>query len=346
MHSRFTRSLAAAALLALLPGCIERKEKIRISDSGAVTYRLELSGDPGDFDAGDALPTERGGWRVEERTEVNDDGEKKRFLVAERRIERDAEQPGDYAEDDEMAEIALRFPTTLTVERREDGVYYQFARSYAPRAAARYDYFRKVLENSSNAAMKKNLEEMSEAELTDVLTRLRGVEALQRAEYVRAGAEALAERWPLEYELRLRQSLIRCFEQMDAAPLVALLRDQASENRDKAIEREAQRIVELAREALEDELQALDVPRREREQFFAAYDLEEQRRQVTEDISDERFVVEIEMPGEIVAHNGLSAKDATVTWEFGGQALLDREERLLVISRVAAGERPVTESER
>lgn len=317
-------------------GCIERKEKIRVGENGAVSYRLEYSGDPGDFESGDALPSERGGWRVEDHLESNEKGEKKQFRVAEMRVERGGEQPGDYAIDDEAAEVSLRFPTSLTIERRQDGVYYHFARRYEPRPYAHYDYYRKLLDkkDADGDSEHKNLEDMSESELTETLTRLRGIEALQRAEYVRAGAEALGDRWPVDTELHLRQALIHCFEQMDPAPLVALLRDPASDSRDMAIERESQRIISESREALEDEMQKLNIPRRERDEFFAAYDVEEHRRQVTEDISDERFQIEVEMPGEIIAHNGASVKGSTVTWEFGGEALLDRDERILVTSRV------------
>jgi len=45
--------------------------------------------------------------------------------------------------------------------------------------------------------------------------------------------------------------------------------------------------------------------------------------------------VRVEVPGEIVAHNGHSREGQAVQWIFDGKALMDRDQPVMVTSRVA-----------
>ena len=68
--------------------------------------------------------------------------------------------------------------------------------------------------------------------------------------------------------------------------------------------------------------------------FFDGYALEKKRREVTEDLQDEKFEIRIQMPGQIVAHDGDEVEGSTVTWKFDGKAMNDRPQTVRVTSRV------------
>ncbi|MBU0616972.1 MAG: hypothetical protein KKI02_04590, partial [Planctomycetes bacterium] len=172
-------ALLLAAVL-LLPGCLERKETIRIDRDGSVQIRVELEGDPGDFAAGDALPDKHTGWKAQDEFETDDDGKEKQRRIATRRFAAGQPLPESYADpDDPQYGIALMFPTTLEIERRADGTYYHFKRVYEARAQARYTVHRELFKQ-----IFKELDELAgkdPAELTDE-QRTRLVEILRLLE--------------------------------------------------------------------------------------------------------------------------------------------------------------------
>ena len=90
----------------------------------------------------------------------------------------------------------------------------------------------------------------------------------------------------------------------------------------------------------------LRVPPHQIELFFEAHDEEQARRAVTEDLNDETWEIRVELPGEIVAHNGTDRDQQGVIWGFPGKALYDRDHVLMVTSRVSRGAgRPTRERE-
>jgi hypothetical protein len=83
---------------------------------------------------------------------------------------------------------------------------------------------------------------------------------------------------------------------------------------------------ELARAAGWDEAQT--------RAFEAAYEREEKRYNITSDLGSHSFKIRVEMPGEIVAHNGDSEEAGAVEWKFSGEAFRDRPYELMVTARV------------
>ncbi len=347
--SRIAAVPIVLALIALaLPGCLERKETIRVHRTGAVDLEIEISGDPADFASGDALPEEAGGWTVQkDETQTDEQGRQTRNRTARMSVRGGQPLPDTFARPDgPEAATALRFPTEVRIEKRPDGTYYHFRRVYQPREGARYDYYTRLFQESGAF---KQIQGKDPADLTDeereqLLRQLRVLEALKHCEFIRAGVAAREEPWPQHYELLLRRALLEHFEKADLTPVLELLRQPQSEERDAQVNRYGEELIEASRDTLRAQLEELRVPRREIEAFFEAYDEEQARRAVTEDLGDERFVVRLELPGELVAHNGDSVNDGVVEWEFGGQALLDREHVLMATSRVAAtrGEKEVS----
>lgn len=330
--------MASVALAAtLVAGCLERKETIRVTRDGAAEIRLEYTGAAADFEGGDALPQDGvAGWNVELKHVAKDDSEE---IELRGRLEIAAGKPlpDSFAESgDEAHKTSLRFPTTIKVEKRRDGTYYHFRRTYEARQHARFEIYRTAAggDEKLKELGGKEPSEMTDEQRREVIAVLRAVEAGKRAEFVSAAAATMREKWPQHYGLLLRQAVLDVFNNADMDPLVALLASEADAERDAAINRAGDELVSGAREVLEALLKEWQVPRGETSAFFAAYDEQEQRRVVTEDLADERWKIELVLPGELVAHNGVAQEDGSVLWEFDASALNDREQELMATSRV------------
>jgi hypothetical protein len=333
--------LLLAAGLLLIPGCLERKETIRVDQDGSVRIRVEVDGEPGDFASGDSLPDKYTGWKTQDELRTKDDGKEEQHRIATRRFSAGQPLPDSYADPDgPRYGIALMFPTTLEIERRPDGTYYHFKRVYEARAQARYEVYRELFKDifeEMDQLAGKDPAELTDEQRTRLVEILRLLEALKRAEYVAAGAEALADVWPQHYGLLLRQALMDHFQRADSAELADLLGQPNTPERNDAINAFGDELIASARDVLHEELVKLRVPRDQIELFFAAHDEEEARRAVTEDLEDETWEVRVEMPGEIVAHNGTDRDETGVIWSFPGKALYDRDHVLMVTSRVTRG---------
>lgn len=323
-----------------LAGCLERKETIRVMRDGAAQVRLEYTGDPGDFDAGDAMPTDKvNGWSVESLRRTENDKEQQETKG---RLEVAAGKPfpdSFAAPDDPAAKVCLHFPTEIKVEKRRDGTYYHFRRTYQARQHARFEYWRQQVGGEEKL---KELSGKSTSELTDDQRReligvLRMTEAGKRVEFVEIAADKMRDKWPQDYGLQLRQGVLDVFQNADMEPLVALLSSDSSDERDHEINRMGDELVAGAREVMEGQLKDWHVPKAQVSEFFAAYDQEEQRRVVTEDLADEKWHIELQLPGELVAHNGIVQQDGSLIWEFDASALNDRDQVLMATSRLGPG---------
>lgn len=324
----------------LLPGCLKRKETIQVHRDGAVEFRIELEGDPGDFASGDALPTKRTGFKTRDWTMTDKDDKQTQHRVATLRTAPGRPLPESYAaEDDPNRATALAFPTDVTIEQRKDGTYYHFRRVYERREQARYKYYEKILkmQDTLKEIEGKNFAELTDEQARKVVTILRALEAFKLVEYVNAGVEALADEWPQHYGLLLRTDVLDVFEQAEIDSALELMRQPESPQRDADLEEYGRRLVTDARERMLATLKARGVPRKQISAFEDAYAEEQARRAVTEDLGDEEWVVRVKLPGEIVAHNGIKVEDGHVVWEFPGEALMDRDVVLMVTSRLGRG---------
>ncbi len=322
MNYRPVASATAATLMLLMSGCLERKETIRVKPDATVEIELAFSGDAADVDAGDAMPDDGAGWDVSRQLKEEDDKQKVE-LTARREFEPGAELPDCFATDAEVREVALQFPTQVTREKRADGTYYHFQRTYQPRTRAQFEYHRQRLEKQVEALSGKNAEELSADEKRTLLGAMREVELAQRCELVQSAADATELDWPAETTPHLQQDVRRHFEDADLEQFIRLLEEPESDERDARIAKFSEGLIREVRDVLSHSLAELRRPQREIDAFLAAYDQESTRRDVTMDLDDERFVVRVELPGELAAHNG-RLEDGAVVWEFEAGALMDR----------------------
>lgn len=331
-----------AAVTLILPGCIKRKESITVKRDGAVRFHLTFDGDPADFAGGDALPEKSTGWSVKDEIKDRDDGKQDQIRTATLIVGPDEPLPDSFATPGTPEyETSLRFPTELTIERRRDGTYYHFRRTYEPRAFARYNIYQELMKDDLGDSLDgKAPEELTPEERRRLIESFRFVEMQKHIEYVNAGIAAVWDQWPQDYGLLLGAAVREHFESADIEPLLALLGEPQSDERDAEIDRFGKRILEGVPEVLEDQLARLPEARTRTDAFFEAYDLEEARQHVTQDLQDEQWSIEITMPGEIVAHNADEADGSTVSWKFPGKALNDRVQTIMVTSRVTREQRP------
>lgn len=324
-------------------GCLERKETIRVHRDGGVAMHVEISGDPADFSDSDALPERDSPWRAADRMEKDPENEKeKQIRVADREFAAGQELPDAYLEPrDEWHDVVLQFPTTVAIDKREDGVYYHFKRIYKARQEARYNAIREQnpeLFEEVKSFSGKAPEELSDDQRIKIVTALLVTEAAKQSEFMQAGIDAMKEKWPQHYGLLVRQELMDHYNRIKPAEVAGLLAQPQSAERDARINRLGERTLAEGRESIHELLRKLDVPSREIDQFFDAANIEEQRRLVTEDIGDECWTVEVHMPGRIVASNATSADQSAAVWEFNGKCMNDRDHVLMVTSKVERGE--------
>jgi len=69
--------------------------------------------------------------------------------------------------------------------------------------------------------------------------------------------------------------------------------------------------------------------------FLRRIDWQKRYYEITEDLGDDKFAITVNMPGEIVGHNGDEAADRGVTWKFSGEGMRDDVIELMVTSRLA-----------
>jgi hypothetical protein len=279
-------------------------------------------------------------------------------LTAERRFEPREELPSSYAAaGDADAKLYLQFPTEVRLDRRADGVYLHFRRTYLPRPWAYVEYWRdQLLDDDLKKLSEKPVEEMTNDEKVKLVEASASIEILKQIELARRALGALAptlsqgEREegapqlalrevdgnvPQDVWLRARGAAKAVAEGIDWQQVMERIVNVPEERRAAAFEEEAERLLTNTYEALAGELaKAAGWDAAEMERFEAAYARQEKLYDITEQLGGHGFKIRVEMPGEIVAHNGDTEDDGAVEWEFMGDAFRDRPYELMVTAKL------------
>lgn len=313
-------AIAAVTLAAGLSGCVKRGEIITVFPDGAALLLTQVQGDPGDVAEGDPLPTEAAGWQVSERIETDNDGKRTLNRVASRRVLPRAEFPSTYAAaSDPKAPYALRFPTSVTIERRPEGTYYHFRRVYEARPWWRVQYWRKQFVESDELKRigEKPPAEVTTEERTQIAQALIGYEAAKTLEFLDDAYESLDAPLSQHVYLEARQRVADLHEQEKLlADSVAILEASGRKNdtdasgNDAGAEFEAleQRLRANVVETVGTSLAERRVPAAAIDRLLAGYRNARTYFDLTDDLSDEDWTVIAVLPGTIVAHN--SRKEA------------------------------------
>lgn len=321
-------------------GCVKRKESITVKPDGSVRAGIDYEGDKADFDKGDAMPSEQGGWKVSRELRTEENKKEEVHLTGERTFKPGEELPGSYAApNDADAALYLKFPTTLTRERRKDGEYLHFRRVYMPRDWAYVQFWSdQHIDDSIEKLFEKKTEELTHEERVQIIKAFAGVEAYKQIELAQRALKECDEKLKPDHWLLARRALMNVYEEgVDWDEIARKVQNSSEEDRDQELERESQRLVDEGHRAIVQSLKRDAGYNGDRlAKFEAAYERAKKYWEITNKLAGHAFQIEVTMPGTIVAHNGDKADDneGTVEWEFDGTAFRDRPYELLVTSRL------------
>jgi len=333
------RFLAGATATVLAAGCLERKETIRIAPDGAVHVELEYSGETQQFETADALPGPAAGWAVQRKVKREDNDKETTTLTARRSFEPREKLPASFAAlDDPDADLYLAFPTTVELERRADGLYMHFRRTYVARPWAYVQFWQdQFVDDDIKQRADKPLEELTPEDRVRIVKAFAGFESFKQMELLqsaikRLGADVSQDAW-----LRARQALLEVGEDTDWDAVVERVGGLAEDERDEAFEAESQRLLDRTYRAFVDELAtAADWNQQQTQRFEAAYARAKKHYQITSEVGGHAFRITVHMPGDIVADNADKRDDdGALLWEFSGEAFRDRAYELMATAKLS-----------
>jgi hypothetical protein len=326
-------------------GCLERIETIRVRDDGQVSLESRFKGAADAFKKPyDALPRPGAGWTIRwesgpgEPTDREPAGKSDRQMIATLETTLSAGFPETYASDpaDPAYASSLRFPTLVRLEPRGDGLYYHFKRVYLARAHQRFNWPRAELEKDDAVKdlLGKKPEQMTADERSRLVDAFAKMETHRQLELIAAATERMSDFWPQDFGLRLRAAAARYGEEPMRGPMRSVLAFPPGPERDIRLGEVMREVLAGFVPALQAEMNALGLGEVDQRMFLEALAAERDLLSATDNLADEAWTVRVELPGELVGHNGASAAGGVVTWEFNGTALLDRDVVLLATSRV------------
>ena len=310
-------------------GCLEREEKITVEADGGVTIRVELdAGSESELYGGDPVPSVEGGWVVE----VDDDAHR---LTAAATFEPERGLPESFATaGDPWAHRYVRFPTRVTREERADGTYYHFHRVYPRRSWARVEAFQRDLDREIEDDIgEKDFEELTLEEKVSALGALTRFDNRKRVTLARLAFVDVSPDGPQDGWLRLRAGLRGIGDDEDLEVVASLMQDedQAEGMFESLLARMNADAADVVASTLEDFAGYTET---ELDRFMRRLMWYDRRVEI---MQNERFQIDVEMPGRIVGSNADSVDGGTASWKFDASRLGIGDVELMVSSFVPRG---------
>jgi hypothetical protein len=305
-------NLAVIALVASGGGCVKRAEFIAVLPDGRIELITGFSGDKDDIlgpsdatkPAGDPAPSSAAGWNVVTK-DVQEKDQTKTTLIATMSLAPGTPLPTTYAAPNSpVAPAATRFTTHISLEESSDGTYYHFKRTYARRRWAPFEYHRKQILESDDIKklMENDPKSMTEADRKIVIDALVAVETEQQVElldFALAGAgEGISQLAQLAAIKRVRE--ITSQHGLGEKIMQALMSSNGAQNSTELEMDLHDRIDTAVNKAL------IDAGTERSIASATAKALQGARRdfQVSKDLEDESWNVQVVLPGKIIAYNG------------------------------------------
>lgn len=331
--------VGACGLWAFSAGCIKRTERITISDDGRVKVQLDYEGKPEHMRGPDAMPSPKSGWEVTQSVRAGDgDNDERLALIAERTFEPGDDLPQSYAAwDDPNAAVYTRFPTTLTIEHREDGVYLHFRRVYTARPWAYVKYWEDaIIDDGVEKLGEKPAEELTSEERMVLLVAFANVEAARHFEHARVALRDCDPGLAQDHWLKAREAIEKSYKSVDFNRIAEEYASLPKEEQEQRFAAESEEVHRAAHTALERSLKkdaGYDTARLDK--FNRAFERAKLAYEITGALGSHGFDVGVKMPGEVVAHNADKDDNGWLTWEFTGESFRDRDQELMVTSRLS-----------
>lgn len=340
-HTRPSAMLAAmiSAAAFMCTGCLERTETIHVHPNGAVDISARFESESHDeFMNGDITPEIGSGWEVSENTIVTDDGKTKYRLTATQSFGPGQHLPSTFAtRGDKDRDLYLQFPTKLVLETRGNDTYYHFIRTYEPR------WYAQVMGKSDiiNERIQKIIADaggVDEKDLPDMVKRRVGKlyvqSALARLEaFAREAFMVTHPNSPPNVWLAAHSAILDFRSTVDYSQLMTMI-DQIQESKDDRLIKQLEEdfdtsVVERIQSALRSTGKVGDLGA-----FLREYAKNKTEYHITEDLDDDSFAIQLDMPGVIVGSNADERHGNTLVWKFSGKMLHDRRIEMLATSRI------------
>ncbi len=343
---RFMMTLAGLIVLcAWLGACVERKERLTISPDGSVLWQVQHRADTlDDLLNGDAVPTPGGLWIVSQQQQRDEEGRVTHILNAETAFARGRALPRGFGSQREIEDGAcMVFPTKINFERRADAIYVHFARRYEPRAWRHIEALREQHITNFVGGLNEDPATWSPVQRMNVTQALVRFEIEKHLALVRAAwNEALANE-PQDRWLAIADDVRSLTLTIDFVRLSSLLEPPEDEiarmGLDDAIKLEGRQLQQSIIARVGEAAQQAGLDGSKSASLLAGYELQRRILEVTEDLGDDTFEIEVEMPGTIVASNANELEGSVsgnlVTWKFKGEQVRDNAIELLATSRIA-----------
>ena len=310
-----------------------------LSGRGFVGPSLAVRFETESFDEmyeGDAVPTVDAGWIVVETSAPQDDGKEIYRLTADAEFGPEEPLPSSYASPrDPDPDLWTRFPTEVTIEERRDGTYYHFARRYTARPWARLETARAMMKEQLEKMETDDLDEMTDAERATLLRVLARFESMKTRVFARAAYRETLGDLPQDLWLGVHAALMEATEALDYDEILTRIFTEERELDEEAMAAEDAAHHEQALETMRHALRLQGLSEGRLNAFVRRFRWHVRYEEITEDLADDKFIIEVTMPGTIIGHNADRVDGRTAAWSFGGEQLRDRDLELLVTSRLA-----------
>lgn len=334
--------LIPVALVLLLGGCFDRKERIVISPRGSVSFELSYRTDSmEDLLEGDAMPTPQAGWATEQKAEKDAEGKVSYSITALAAFPPKFALPSNFAtRSDADADLYLQFPTTLKVEKRRDGTYYHFRRVYTTRPMVEFDRLKQKLVEDPLKGIGAEPREWTEEHRILIVQSLARFEVEKMLIFGRAACLHATPEAPQDGWLAVCGDLRSFIEQLDYTTLAKLIvpkeeEPKADDAAEKTIDSESRRLQAELIERLRTDLRDLaGLDGSQVNAFMREFNRRKMHFDITEDLGDEMFEINVDMPGTIIANNADEVNARTAVWKFDGNRMHDVDFELMVTSRV------------
>ena len=324
-----------------LGGCLERIETITVEPDGTVLIEAVFkTDDPGELYEGDAIPSDAGGWLVDESEEMDDDGKTHYVVTAEGVFGPDVELPESYAvPGDQDTPQYLRFPTTVIIDTRPDGVYYHFHRRYPARAWAEIEALRELLLDEKTKHLKdKEEKDFTREDRTLLVRSYTDFEVAKLLTFARGAFLETTPDLPQDFWLDVIATFRELQGELDHDAIAEIMEIEDDDERNEAIDKEIKAWREKSFTTLQSALREhCGYDGRHMKTFLRLYEARLKAFDVTSGLGDDAFQITVKMPGEIVGSNADSVARDRVTWTFSGRRFRDRDVELMVSSWRAYG---------
>lgn len=325
-----------AGLLLALPiaGCLEREETIEITKDGSVQVRHVVRGDAGDFDGGEARYPTEAPFVSKRQDRMDDHGRPAVTVTSSAEFAKVEDMPKHFGKaDDTNISEAMQFDTRLKTWTADNQLWRRFERVYHARNWASYRVAYRKAFGPIEAHM-KNADQIWQQPLGE---RIRVVRALSDYEsskwqlWLESAVRAVVTDQDVETQVLILQNELDTYfsKQIDHRAIAMALSKDLGELEAVGVKvtQDLQALVRTQCQAhLGLDAQGLDSIKRR--MALAQHGFE-----VSHDLEDEKFVVRLKLPGDLITHNAAKVHQGYLVWEFEGRDLRDREHHLVAVTR-------------